>query len=519
MTTVGTSGGEDRPGDPCTIVIFGAAGDLTKRKLMPALYNLRLHGLLPRDFAVVGVARRKDMHHEAFRQLMTEDIHKFATTKVDDAIWAEFRKRLYFCSGEFPDPATYKRLGEVLEEIEKNHQIGGSVLFYLSTPPEFFAELVNQLGAAKLVTEEENRWRRVIIEKPFGRDLDSALKLNEQIRCVLRERQIYRIDHYLGKETVQNILAFRFANGIFEPIWNHRYIDNVQITVAETLGVEGRGGYYDTSGVLRDMIQNHMFQVMALVAMEPPISFAAERVRDEKVKVLHAIRPMQPEEILRDTVRGQYGEGFANGQKVPAYRSEPKVAPGSTTETYAALGLHIENWRWGGVPFYLRSGKRLAKRDTRVVIQFRRPPMLLFPEKTKEQIHPNLLILHIQPEEGIAFQIKAKKPGPAIHLTSVDLDFSYKDFGDTPAATGYERLLYDAMVGDSTLFYRSDTVEAAWRIATPILDVWASLPARDFPNYASGTWGPASADQLIQRDGRRWFNPAHTAAAGAHGSD
>jgi glucose-6-phosphate 1-dehydrogenase len=498
-------------------VIFGSAGDLTKRKLIPALYNLRLHGLLPKDFAVVGVARR-DMSHEVFREQTTKEVHQFATTKVDDSIWAEFRDRLYFCPGEFPDPATYKRLGEILETAAKSHHTGGNVLFYLSTPPEFFAEIIQQLGAAKLVDEVDHVWKRVIIEKPFGRDLDSAAELNEKIRCVLRERQIYRIDHYLGKETVQNIMAFRFANGIFEPVWNRRYIDHVQITVAETLGVEGRGGYYETSGVLRDMVQNHMFQLMALIAMEPPISFEADRVRDERVKVLQAIKPMQPEVILHNTVRGQYGEGTMDGHRVPAYRAEPKVNPNSATETYAALQLNIDNWRWAGVPFYLRSGKRLARRETEILIQFRKPPMLLFPRETAETIDPNRLILHIQPEEAIEFEIKAKKPGPAQHLTNVRLQFSYSDLGDKVPTTGYERLIYDAMIGDSTLFHRSDMVEAAWRIATPILDVWTSLNPRDFPNYASGSWGPVAADQLLAREGRKWHNPPAAAAAGAKAS-
>jgi len=515
MTNVPAATG-DRPGDPCTIVIFGSAGDLTKRKLIPALYNLRLHGLLPRDFAIVGVARR-DLTHEAYREQVTKEIREFATTKVDEKIWSDFHDRLYFCPGEFPDSTTYKRLEEILKQAEKNHGIGGNVLFYLSTPPDFFAEIIRQLGQAKLSDDGEDYWRRVIIEKPFGRDYDSAMDLNEKIRCSLRERQIYRIDHYLGKETVQNIMAFRFANGIFEPIWNRRYIDHVQITVAETLGVEGRGGYYDTSGVLRDMIQNHMFQLMALVAMEPPISFEADRVRDERVKVLQAIRPMQPEQILHNTVRGQYGEGTIDGRRLPAYRSEPKVNPNSATETYAALKLFVENWRWAGVPFYLRSGKRLARRYTELVIQFRVPPMLLFPRQAVETVNPNRLILQIQPEEGIEFEIKAKKPGPAVHLSTVRLDFSYSDFGEKVPTTGYERLIYDAMVGDSTLYHRSDMVEAAWKIATPILDVWASLNPRDFPNYASGTWGPLAADQLLQRDGRDWHNPVVTAAAGAHG--
>jgi glucose-6-phosphate 1-dehydrogenase len=389
--------------------------------------------------------------------------------------------------------------------VAREHGTGGNVLFYLATPPNFFGEIVRRLGEAGLTREEHGAWRRVVIEKPFGRDLESARTLNAEIGRTLAESQIYRIDHYLGKETVQNIMVFRFANGLFEPIWNRRYVDHVQILVGETVGVEDRGGYYETAGVLRDMIQNHMFQLLALIAMEPPAAFEADAVRDEKVKVLKAIRPMRPEEVLTNTVRGQYGEGILSSQKVPAYRSEPKVSPTSTTETYAALRLHVENWRWAGVPFYLRSGKRLARRDTEIMIQFRRPPLLLFDQVGASTIEPNRLVLHIQPDEGIEIQMKAKRPGPTVHLNTVKLDFSYRDFGETRAATGYERLLYDAMVGDGTLFYRADMVETAWKIATPILDVWHTLPPRDFPNYAAGSWGPASAEALIKADGRAWW--------------
>jgi glucose-6-phosphate 1-dehydrogenase len=496
--------GARRPAPPCTVVIFGAAGDLTKRKLVPALYNLRTAGLLPPEFAIVGVARR-DQTHEQFREEQTRGIREFATTTVDETLWGDIRRAMYFQAGELSDPAVYAQLGDLLAEIAKRHGTGGNVLFYLATPPNLFGEVVRRLGEAGLVHTDGDSWRRVIVEKPFGHDLDSARTLSAELARVLREDQIYRIDHYLGKETVQNILVFRFANGLFEPIWNRTYVDHIQLTVAETVGVEDRGNYYETAGVLRDMIQNHLFQLLALVAMEPPISFAADAVRDEKVKVLQAIRPMGPEEILDRTVRGQYGDGVIDGKPAPAYRREPKVSPTSTTETYAALKLFVENWRWAGVPFYLRSAKRLARRCTEIVVEFQRPPLLLFDGTAMSKIDPNRLVFHIQPDEGIELQVKAKRPGPKARVETVKLDFSYKDFGDTPAATGYERLLYDCMAGDSTLFHRTDMVDAAWRIATPVLDAWRSLPAPDFPNYPAGSWGPEAADELIRQDGRRWY--------------
>lgn len=501
--------GGERPGDACVFVVYGVAGDLTRRKLLPALYNLRCYGLLPRNFAMIGVARR-DYSHEKFRDEMARAIREFATRSVDEGVWAEFERRLYFCPGEFHDASTYARLREMLAEVQAAHQTGGNVLFYLATPPESFREVVEHSGADGLLREPPGAWRRVIVEKPFGRDLASARELNAHLLAHLAESQIYRIDHYLGKETVQNILAFRFANGLFEPIWNRRYVDHVQIMVAETVGVETRGGFYETAGVLRDMIQNHMFQLLALVAMEPPISFDPDEVRNEKVRVLRAIHPLEggsrDADVARLTVRGQYGEGAVNGKRVPAYRNEPKVSPQSKTETYAALKLEIENWRWAGVPFYLRSGKRLARRDTEIMMEFRQPPQMLFRGTGCGAIEPNRLVLHIQPEEGISLSMKAKHPGPGLHLESVNLDFSYKDFGETTPATGYERLLYDAMVGDSTLFHRTDMVDAAWRIATPILEAWAAQPPPDFPNYAAGTWGPAAADDLLARDGRAWWN-------------
>jgi glucose-6-phosphate 1-dehydrogenase len=490
------------------VVIFGAAGDLTKRKLIPALYNLSTHGLLPAGCAVVGVARRP-LGDAEFRSQMAAELQKYATSPVSAEVAASFTARHYFVGGDLGDPATYAALKTRLEEIQKRDQSSGNVLFYMATPPSEFGGIARGLAAVGLARggEDGKGWRRVIVEKPFGHDLDSAVALNLELRGVLSESQIFRIDHYLGKETVQNLLVFRFGNGVFEPIWNRRYIDHVQMTVAEELGVEGRGGFYDQAGVMRDMIQNHMFQLLALVAMEPPISFQGEGVRNEKVKVLEAIRPMQPEQILQNTVRGQYGEGTVGGHRVPAYRDEPKVPPQSKTETYAAVKLQVDNWRWAGVPFYLRSGKRLARRATEIVISFRRPPLLLFQRTPVDEIQPNKMVIRIQPDEGISLWVQAKQPGPSINLAPVKLNFAYKDFGAQVETTGYEQLLYDCMIGDPTLFHRADMVEAAWKIATPILDLWSSLPARDFPNYASGGWGPAAADQLIQRDSRSWSQP------------
>jgi glucose-6-phosphate 1-dehydrogenase len=493
-----------RPGDPCAFVVFGAMGDLTKRKLLPALYNLRANGLLPRDFAIVGVARRA-LDDEGYREHATAALREFATRPVEDALWAEYGPRIHYVKGDFEEAGTYAAIGSALAHAARAHGTAGNAIFYLATPPGEFAPIVRGIGAAGLGREDAG-WRRVVVEKPFGRDLASAVALNRDLAGVLREDQIYRIDHYLGKETVQNLMVFRFANGMFEPVWNRRYVDHVQITVAEELGVEGRGDYYDRAGVLRDIVQNHILQLLTLVAMEPPSTLAAEAVRNEKVKVLDAIRPMSPEQVLRDAVRGQYGEGEVDGRKVPAYRAEPRVASGSQTETFAALRLQVENWRWAGVPFYVRSGKRLARRDTHLSIQFRRPPLLLFQDSGVEQIDPNRLDILVQPDEAICISMKAKRPGPSIVLEQVRLAFSYSDFGAIPPATGYERLLHDVMIGDTTLFHRADMVEASWRVAMPILDVWSTLPARDFPNYAAGTWGPDAASELLARDGRRWVN-------------
>jgi len=498
----------ERQSDPCVLVIFGASGDLTRRLLVPSLYNLAHDNLLTQNFAVVGMARQESTH-EAFRQAMHQAIHESSRVgRVDPAIWERLEQRLYYVTAPFQDPAGYTKVAEVLKECDRDWGTRGNYLFYLATPPTFFGEIVQQLGQANLAQEhpeDGGGWRRVIIEKPFGHDLISARALNRTVLNVFAEHQVYRIDHYLGKETVQNMLVFRFANGMLEPLWNQRYIDHVQITVAETVGVEGRGDYYDTAGLMRDMMQNHMFQLLALVAMEPPYSFAAEAVRDEKAKVLHATRPLSYEEVLTHTIRGQYGPGMADGNPLVAYREEPRVPPTSNTETYAAVKLFIENWRWAGVPFYLRSGKAMPKRLTEVAIQFRQAPHMLFRHAGAMQFQANRLILHIQPREGISWALEAKVPGPAVRLKTVSMDFNYSDFFGTEPSTGYETLLYDAMIGDATLFQRNDIVEAAWNVAMPILDVWQALPARDFPNYpARQSWGPETAEALIHRDGREW---------------
>ena len=504
-----------RPGDPCVMVIFGAAGDLTRRKLLPALYNLAAANLLSREFAVVGLAREQ-MTTEQFRDKFRQDIKEFATGAVSNDLTEWFNRRLYYLPGEFSDAQAFVRLRDMLQQVDKDHGTQGNYFYYLATAPVFFAPVVQQLGEAKLVSNSADQWRRVIIEKPFGRDLDSARTLNSQLLQVLNEKQIYRIDHYLGKETVQNILAFRFANGIFEPIWNRRYIDHVQITVAETVGVENRGGYYDQSGTLRDMVPNHIFQLISLTAMEPPISFQADAVRDEQAKILHALQPLSSEDVLSRAVRGQYGDGRDPQKRMPAYRSESSVAPDSATETFVAMKLNIDNWRWADVPFYLRTGKRLPQRHTEIAIQFRRAPFVLFRDTAVERLTPNVLVLNIQPEEGISLSFGAKMPGPIMRLGNVDMSFSYSDYFGTSSSTGYERLLHDCMIGDATLFQRADMVEAGWSVVTPILDVWKALRPRSFPNYPAGAWGPKEADDLLGRDGRKWRlndNPSAKLAA------
>jgi glucose-6-phosphate 1-dehydrogenase len=499
----GTAEPPARKADPCVMVIFGASGDLTKRKLIPALLNLATAKLLPEAFAIIGFASN-EFTTESFRSQLTEDIKQFASCPVTPEMWDWFLKRIYYIRGDFQDAAAYKALKDQIAAVEKTHNVPGNHFYYLAVAPRFFGEVVRQLGDAGLAQEVNGRWARVIIEKPFGRDLESAKVLNCEIKQILEERQIYRIDHYLGKETVQNIMIFRFGNGIFEPIWNRRYIDHVQITASETVGVERRGGYYDTAGALRDMVPNHLFQLVSLTAMEPPISFHADAVRDEQAKALHAVQVPTPEEVLTMTVRGQYGEGQVGDEHALAYRSEVKVAPDSGTETFAGLKLRIDNWRWADVPFYLRTGKRLAKRTTEIAIQFKRAPFQLFRDTPVENLESNRLVLYIQPEEGLSLRFGAKIPGPIMHMGSVEMKFNYVDyFGRTPS-TGYERLIYDCMVGDATLFQRADMVEAGWSVITPILDVWKALPPRSFPNYASGSWGPKEADDLLARDGRSW---------------
>jgi len=492
-----------RPGDRCALVIFGASGDLTKRKLLPALYNLAKKELVPKEFALVGCANQTFSEDE-FRAQVRQDLREFGGAPDHCKFCDWLIERLYYLPGDFQDPKYYQQLKPLLAQVDEKHGTQGNYFYYLATTPALFGEVVRQLGGAGLAEETGGHWRRIVFEKPFGHDLDSARALNREIKQVLAEDQIYRIDHYLGKETVQNILVFRFSNGIFEPIWNRRYIDHVQITVAETLGVEQRGAYYDHAGALRDMVPNHILQLVTLTAMEPPVSFHADAVRDEQSKILHAIQPYAPEDVLTRTVRGQYGEGNEDGKPAPSYRSEPKVAPDSQTETFVALKLSIDNWRWADVPFYIRTGKRLAQRVTEVVIQFRRAPFVLFRDTPVENLGHNLLVMHIQPDEGISLKFGAKIPGPVVDIGSVRMDFQYRDYFGSEPSTGYERLLYDCMIGDATLFQRADMIEAGWSVVQPVLDVWKALPPRNFPNYAAGSWGPKEASDLLTRDGRQW---------------
>jgi glucose-6-phosphate 1-dehydrogenase len=496
-------GDGSHPGDPCVMVIFGASGDLTKRLLVPALYNLHCDGLLPPGFAVVGTAR-EDLTSDAFRERMTHDIRAFNTRKDFDArAWDGLCARLHYTPADFGDEAAFRRLRELVTKLDGQYGCGGNVLFYFAVPPSVFGLIARNLAAAGF--QQGPGWKRLIVEKPFGTDLASARELNKQLLAHWQEEQVYRIDHYLGKETVQNVLAFRFANELFEPLWNRHHVDHIQFTVSEAVSVEGRGGYYDRAGVLRDMIQNHMLQMLAYVCMEPPTSFAADDVRNEKAKVLRAVRHFTPETVLRDVVRGQYGPGKkADGSPCPAYRQEPGVDPKSNTETFAALKLFIDNWRWEGVPIYLRSGKALWKRGTEVVVQFKAAPASLFRGSAAGPA-PNRLIFHVQPDQAIEAIFQAKTPGPLMRLQPVNMRFSYGEAFRASRGTGYEVMIYSCMTGDATLFSRTDLVEAAWRVAQPVLDTWAANPAADFPNYGAGSWGPRSAYELLERDGRRWF--------------
>src|SRR6202166_540231 len=490
-------------GSPCVMVIFGARGDLTKRKLIPALINLKQEGLLSEQFAIVGFAFDQ-MNTDSFRAMLNEEITKFEEHPVDPKLWQWFLDRIYYVQGDFKDPAAYQRLKEQIAEAEKNHSTQGNLFHYLAVSFNFFSLIVQKLGEIGLTKEENGRWTRVIVEKPFGHDLPSAKQLNKELKEILTEKQIFRIDHYLGKETVQNLMVFRFANSMIEPLWNRTYIDHVQITAAESVGVEHRGAFYETAGALKDMVPNHLFQLLTLTAMEPPISFDADEVRNKQAEVLHAIQPFGPEEVLTCMVRGQYGEGTVDSQRVVGYRSEPDVARDSNTETFVALKLQIDNWRWAGVPFYLRTGKRLAQRETEVVIQFRRTPFVLFRNTSVRNLETNRLVVHIQPDEGISLSFGAKVPGSVMKLGLVNMDFDYATYFGSEHSTGYERLLRDCMVGDATLFQRADMVEAGWNVIQPILDVWHALPPRDFPNYAAGSWGPHEAKDLLERDGREW---------------
>jgi glucose-6-phosphate 1-dehydrogenase len=492
---------------PCAMVIFGAAGDLTKRLVIPALYNLACAKLLPEDFAILGVdiAQKDD---DEWRESLAQMLQAFVKAggegaHVNEDKWKWLTSRMSYLQGDFNSPATYEKLESKVSE-RANHRMAGNYVFYLAVAPRFFGPVVEHLGECGLAREGEGFWRRVVIEKPFGHDLASAQALDQEILGVLHENQIYRIDHFLGKETVQNIMMFRFGNGFFEPVWNRDRIDHVQITAAETVGVEGRGGYYDQTGALRDMVPNHVFQLVSMTAMEAPSSLTADAVRAEKAKVIESMRICKPDEVSCNAVRGQYGPGKIDGQPVSGYREEANIAPASLTETYAALKLEIENWRWSGVPFYVRTGKRLARRETQIAIRFKEAPCALFRSTAVRNPPPNWLLLRIQPDEGIALEFGAKIPGPVAKLGDVRMDFKYKDYFGTAPNTGYETLLYDVMIGDATLFQRADNIEGAWRVVQPVLDSWAANPPTDYPNYKAGSDGPAETDAMLARDGRSW---------------
>ena len=487
--------------DPCVFVVFGAAGDLTSRLLLPAIANLKGSKLLPEEFAVIGVARH-DVSDAGFRAELSTALDKFNDGGVARSVREWLGERMHYVSGDFGDGRTYRALQQRISEVQERFNTGKNVLFYLATPPAQFSPIVHHLGMEKLARESSGGWRRVVIEKPFGRDLPTAQALNRDILTVLSEQQIYRIDHYLGKETVQNIMALRFANGIFEPLWNRNHIDHVQITVAETLGVEHRGRFYDATGALRDMVPSHIFQLLSLIAMEPPTCFDADHVRSEKAKALNAVH-LGREEARTDVVRAQYTAGVAAGQPLEASRESPDIARNSATETFVAMKLRIANWRWTGVPFYLRTGKALATRRTEILIRFKRAPIALFRDVADAELVPNDLILHIQPDEGVSLRFSAKVPGQKFQLGDVNMAFNYADYFKAEPSTGYETLLYDCMIGDATQFQRADNIEVGWKVVQPILDVWADKTG-PLAEYAAGSSGPKEAEALMERDGRSW---------------